>query len=330
MKLHKGLALSAVGLMAAVVASASPASADPVGDPVGTYRPLAGMGSDTTFEVMNGLSEVVVVNGSKAIASYDPTPANALVSTKSAATRPNCNTATPGGGTPRANGSSAGRDLLARAMSSSDTLFGCIDFARTSSGAIAAGQTFVPLAQDGLTYAFPKGGDMGPTASLADLQLIYKCDPSVAGAFQPLIPQPGSGTRNSWATLMGISNTTLPACVKDTVNNNPVQEHSGAVLTQANMIVPFSVAQYISQMFGVVPDRRGPAQLGMIDGVTPLVQNAAQTTLRTVGNILPTTVFNDTTSLGYKVFVNDGSGKSALCTQGKATINKFGFLPSTC
>ncbi|MGW5240172.1 hypothetical protein ACWEOW_14680 [Monashia sp. NPDC004114] len=329
MKLHKGMALAAIGLTAAFVASASPASADPVGDPVGTYRPLAGMGSDTTFEVMNGLSEVVVINGSKAFGSYDPTPANQLVSTKTEAQLPNCNT-TNGGGTPRANGSGAGRDLLTKAMTPTDPLSGCIDFARSSSTSVNANQTFVPMASDGLTYAYPNGGDIGSSSSLSDLQLIYKCDPSIVGTFQPLIPQSGSGTRTSWATLMGINATTLPSCVKDTIGGVPIQEHSGLVLTSKKDIVPISVAQYLSQMFGVVPDRRGSAQLGTIDGVSPLIQNPAQTTLRTVGNILPTQTFNDTASLGYKVFVNDGSGKSALCTQGKAVINKFGFIPSTC
>lgn len=329
MKLHKGLGITAVGIAVALIASATPAQADPVGDPVNTFRPLAGMGSDTTFEVLNGLSEVVVVGGGKALASYDPTPAGGLVSTKAEALLPNCNT-TNGGGVARANGSSAGRDLLTKAMTTTDAMYKCIDFARTSSGSIAAGQTFVPMASDGLSYAYPKGGDIGAQSALSDLQLVYKCDPSVAGAFAPFIPQSGSGTRNSWATLMGISNSTLPACVKDTFNGGAIQEHSGAPLQASNSLVPFSVAQYLSQMFAVVPDRRGTAQLGSIDGVIPLIQNPNQTTLRVVGNILPTSEYNNASSLSNDVFVDNGSGKSQICVNGKAVIEKYGFIATTC
>jgi hypothetical protein len=216
-------------------------------------------------------------------------------------------------------------------MTTGNAIFGCLDFARSSSGAIAAGQTFVPMAQDGLTYAYPSNGDIGPASTIADLQLIYKCDASVANIFKPLIPQSGSGTRNSWATLMGISNVTLPACVTDKkADGTAIQEHDGRVLTAPNTIVPFSVAQFLAQSFGVTPDRRGPAQLGMIDGINPLVQNAAQTTLRTVGNILPTTTFADPNSLANDVFVDNGTGKSQLCVSGKSTLEKYGFIASTC
>jgi hypothetical protein len=217
-------------------------------------------------------------------------------------------------------------------MTAGSATFGCLDFARTSSGAIAAGQTFVPMAQDGLTYVYPTGGLIGAQSTIADLQLIYKCDASIpAGTFKPLIPQSGSGTRNSWATLMGISNTTLPACVSDKkADNTAIQEHDGRVLTTANSIVPFSVAQYLSQTFGVTPDKRGPAQLGMLDGISPLVQNAGQAGLRVVGNILPTATFNDANSLGNDVFVDNGTGKSQICVSGKSTIEKFGFIASTC
>lgn len=320
--------LVAVGALAlaAGVAALPAASADPVGTP--TFRPLAGMGSDTTENVMQGLSDVVVVGGQKVIGSYSSTPAGQVVNTKAEADQGGrCNTAGGSGGVPRANGSSAGRDALLAAMTTGSTTFGCLDFARSSSGATATGQTFVVMATDGLSYAFPTNGDIGAANTLADLQGIYNC--SIPG-FAPLIPQSGSGTRNSWATLMGISNTTLPSCVKDSLNGTVIQEHNGSVFTASNQLVPFSVAQWISQASGVVADSRAGAQLGGIDGSYPVVQNPTQAIVRNVGNILPTTVANDTTSLGYKVFVNDGSGKSAICTQGKATIQKYGFVPAGC
>src|SRR5215472_10182669 len=63
-----------------------------------------------------------------------------------------------------------------------------------------------------------------------DLQTLYKnCTPVTAGGvtYDPTgatgtkidlyVPQPGSGTRNFWATTLGFSNTSLPACVHDTI-----------------------------------------------------------------------------------------------------------------
>lgn len=324
----RSLTALGAGIGLAVALAASPASADPSGAP--TFRPLAGMGSDTTFEVMNGLSDAVIVGGNKVIGSYDPTPTGQLVSTKDTSfPNPNCNTAT-GTGVPRANGSSAGRDALLASMTAGDPMEGCLDFARSSSGSIKTGQTFIPLGSDGLTYAFPVNGDIGPQATVADLQLVYQCDPSVAGVFEPLIPQAGSGTRQSWATLMGISNSAPPACVKDSLGGQPIQEHDGTRFTASNQIVPFSVAQYLAQSFGVSTDRRGSAQLGQLDGINPLVQNASQTTLRVVGNILPTTVANDATSLGNDVFIDNGSGKSEICVDGKNVIEKYGFIADQC
>lgn len=326
----KALSLTAVGvgIGLAVAFTAAPASADPVGAP--TFRALAGMGSDTTFEVMNGLNEVVVIGGNKVIASYNPQPAGQVISTKPEATNPNCNTDGGSGGVPRANGSSAGRDALNVATTAGSATFGCLDFARTSSGSIVAGQTFVPLASDGFTYSYPAGGDIGPQSTIADLQLIYQCNAAVGGLFEPLIPQSGSGTRNSWATLMGISNTTLPPCVKDTLAGSPIQEHDGTRFTKSNQIAPYGVAQYLAQSFGVSTDRRGSAQLGQLDGTNPLVGNINQAVVRTVGTILPTAVFNDANSLANDVFVNNGSGKSEVCVDGKATIEKYGFIANLC
>jgi ABC-type phosphate transport system substrate-binding protein len=326
----KALSLTAVGvgIGLALAFTATPASADP--NPPTDIRPLAGMGSDTTFDVMNALSEVTLIGGNKAFSSYNPLPAGQLVSTKAAGfTNPNCNTTNPGGGVPRANGSGAGRDALTASMTVGNAIQGCLDFARSSSTTVNANQTFVPMATDGLTYAYPLNGDIGSSATLADLQGIYSC--TITG-FAPLIPQSGSGTRTSWATLMGISATTLPACVHDVKAGTatPIEEHDGRVFTAGNQLVPFSVAQYISQTFGAAADRRGTAQLGQIGAVSPLLLNPNQASTRVIGNILPTTEFNNAASISNDVFVNNGTGTSQICVTGKATIERFGFLASSC
>ncbi len=324
----KAIGVAALGLCIAGLAAPT-ATADPVGTPA--FRPLAGMGSDTTENVMQALSDVVVVGGQKVIGSYNTQPAGQIVNTKDEAQfAGRCNTAGGSGGVARANGSSAGRDALLAAMTPGSTTEGCLDFARSSSGGVAAGQTFVVMAQDGQTYAYPTNGDIGPAAAIGDLQLIYKCDASVAGAFEPLIPQAGSGTRASWATLMGISNTTLPSCVKDTIGGLPLQEHDGSKFTKSNQLVPFSVAQWVAQSMGTVPDSRGGDQIGNINGISSLQLNPGQFSVRNVGNIIPTTKFADSTSLEHKVFVNNGTGKSQVCVNGKSVIEQFGFLPVGC
>jgi ABC-type phosphate transport system substrate-binding protein len=325
----KALSLTAVGvgIGLALAFSATPASADP--NPATDIRPLAGMGSDTTFEVMNALSELTFIGGNKAFASYNPLPAGQIVSTKTEASKPNCNTAGGSGGVPRANGSGAGRDALTASMTVGNAIEGCLDFARSSSTTVNANQTFVPMATDGLTYAYPLNGDIGSSATLADLQGIYSC--TITG-FAPLIPQSGSGTRTSWATLMGISATTLPACVHDVKAGTatPIEEHDGRIFTAGNQLVPFSVAQYISQTFGAAADRRGTSQLGQIGTVSPLLLNPNQASTRVIGNILPTTEFSNAASLSNDVFVNNGTGQSQICLTGKATIERFGFLASSC
>ncbi len=118
------LVAGGVGAASLVLAATLPtAQADPVGPP--TYRALAGMGSDTTMDLMNALSEVVTVDGVKVIASYNAIPDGPPVTTKDPATDPQCVDY------PRANGSSGGRDALQRSLQAGDN---CLQFARSSSG----------------------------------------------------------------------------------------------------------------------------------------------------------------------------------------------------
>src|SRR5689334_14874657 len=72
MKVQKRLIVAACGLgVAASLIGVSVASADPNPLP-GNTRPLQGQGSDTTEEVMNGMSEVIVDGSSnKMISSWN-------------------------------------------------------------------------------------------------------------------------------------------------------------------------------------------------------------------------------------------------------------------
>lgn len=92
----------AAAALAVTAAGGSIAFADPAGPP--QYRPLSGVGSDTTQDVMNGLAAAITVNGQKVIGSYDAT-GSANVTTKDPAVNANCTMARP-------NGSGAGRAAL--------------------------------------------------------------------------------------------------------------------------------------------------------------------------------------------------------------------------
>lgn len=311
---RKAGAVATSGLaLAALVMSVGTASADPTGAP--THRALAGVGSDTTFAVMNGLSDEIAIGGTKQIGSYDPTGAS-TVSPKAAA---NCQNL------PRANGSSAGRTALLNALTPGNAIEGCYDFARSSSlslasvPAVTGGLTYVPFGVDAFTYAYKAGGAIPSDLAVEDLQSIYKCE--VPG-ITPLLPQAGSGTRQYWLGQMGITEaqlTTTYTCVKDVKNGTPVQEHDGRAITAANEVAPFSIASWVAQAAGAQTDNRGSAVLANTAGTSSLSAGSATQLKRDVYNVIPTDKI--ATAPWSTVFVGSGS---LLCDE-QATINKFGF-----
>jgi ABC-type phosphate transport system substrate-binding protein len=310
----KTLALAGTAGLVLSVAATGIAVADPNGAP--TFRQLAGVGSDTTDFVLQGLSDVVVSStGEKLIGSYN---AQGTPTIKTKAT--GCEFARP-------NGSSAGRAALLASLNSSSSTFGCIDFARSSSlnlAATPAGSelTYIPFATDSLTYAVNINSSIPRDLSLDELKAIYRCE--VAG-MNPLIPQAGSGTRQSFLQLVGLTETTKGACVKDTNNGQPVQEHDGRAITGPNDIAAFSVSQYIAQSFGAQTDRRGSATLGALDGKLPFTLNTDTTGARKVYNIVPTARLS--TQPTQDVFV----GPSSKVCSATRTIQRFGFaVASDC
>jgi len=179
-------AVIAVGINALVFGGlvVGPANADPG---VGVYGDLVGTGSDTTQDVLNGLSTALGENpetGNRYIASYDAAPGTGAGSVSG-----DCNTAndkiTPqesGGPTfVRPNGSSNGRDTLLAAIGRNNTatvksyacvlsggssqtltaaeIGGAVHFGRTSSGPSASDASsigtiaYVPFAYDAMTVA---------------------------------------------------------------------------------------------------------------------------------------------------------------------------------
>ena len=319
LRLNKKVAgIAACGIAAlTVVTSVGTATADPVGTP--TQRALAGVGSDTTYNALNGLSEVVTIGGVKQIASYDPLPASSLISPKSAA---NCQNLV------RPNGSGAGRTALINSLTPGNAIAGCYDFARSSSltttavPAATGGLTYVPFGIDAFTYAVAKDSSIPRDLTLGDVQSIYKCE--VPG-ITPLLPQAGSGTRSYWLGVMGITEgqlTSTYTCVKDTKNSAVVQENDGRVLTKGDEIFPYSIANYVAQSSGAQADLRGSADLGNIDGKSSIDASDSTTLSRSVYNVIPTS--KETVAPWSTVFVGSGS---LVCTN-VSTIKKFGFAPS--
>ncbi len=303
-----GLGMVGVGLLS--LATALPSMADPNGAP--TYRALAGVGSDTTQGVVNGLSEVVKDgSGTKLIASYDAT-GSATIATQAAAA---CQSVA------RPNGSGAGVTALAASVTAKD---GCIQFARSSSGPSSSsptGYTWIPFATDAVTYAVTATSSIPRTLTKADLVDFYTCGPKQqALKVIPELPQAGSGTRKFWLSYLGITEGQQGSCVIDHQGTTLFEEHDGRNLTD-NAIMPLSIAQYIAQMQGTLADIRGREVLGTIDGTAPVLLNGSFAVTRNVYNVVPTTNLSDPTV--SNVFV--GANSQVCSAAGQAVIKQYGF-----
>jgi len=308
------LAVVGVGLVGALAFTASPASADPSGSP--TFRTLAGVGSDTTEGVLNGLSQVVTVNGTKAIASYDAF-GSATIQTKD---NPACVMNRPAG-------SGAGVTAL---VASLDAANGCLDFARSSSNNASTfpgkNLTYIPFAVDAVTYAVRSDSGISRTLTKAQLTTIYNCG---AGAnYKPMLPQFGSGTRSFFLKSLGFTDAAdftsqvNHTCIGQTdATGNPLQENTGTLITDVKQVVPYSIAQYLSQTTSVTPDVHGKVVLGQLDGTAPTVLNTSSTMVRDVYNVVPSSKLTDSTYAG--VFV----GPTSQVCANTNVIKKYGFAP---
>ncbi|MCD2464817.1 substrate-binding domain-containing protein [Streptomyces sp. MBT42] len=301
-RIGAALGVAALGLG---VALAPAAQADP--NPVTQYRTLAGTGSDTTQDVLNGLGNVVVnALGQKIVASWDAT-GSATVKTKATGCVIN-----------RPNGSSAGIDALRNAV---DTNSGCLDFARSSRGPADTSTTdltWIPFAKDAVSWAKRSDSALPSDLTAAQLKNIYECNLTTLNgvALTPILPQSNSGTRQFFLSSIGV--TTPGACVQQ-----GVQENDGTVLDSAGDIAPYSVASYTAQEKGVVTNRRGAAVLGSVGTVAPRnadkTLNTAFPFLRDVYNVVPTAKLTNATI--SSTFVGSTSKVCAAAT----TITNYGF-----
>jgi hypothetical protein len=292
------------------------ALADPTGAP--TYRELAGVGSDTTQDVMNGLADVVTINGVKVLGSYDAS-GSPTITPKDPAVLPACQNI------PRPSGSNNGVNALIQSRAAGN---GCLQFARSSSNSSAnfpgAGLTYVPFAVDAVSYAIRSDSTISKRLTIAQLQIIYNCQ---GGAnFLPKLPQFGSGTRQFFLRELGFTDsptfTSQPnhTCISQVDDTNaPLLENTGILLTNPKHIAPYSIAQYLAQTNAVIPDVHGKTILGQINNISPTVLNTASVMDRDVYNVIPTE--SEGTAPYSTVFVGP---TSLICTNGD-TIRRYGF-----
>ena len=252
MKLKKIVALgAAVGVALSGVVLATSASAEPVSN---SY---VAVGSDTLQDSMNALingtnasgSFVRVKGGFNTLGNFDAFGSAAIQTTS--------------GGTffARPAGSGQGRDALFRSIDGASwsvvgnttpgrSIAGQVDIARSSSGpgsnANAAGKVlYVPYGRDALAYAYKGGTPAWANLTAAQLKSIYEGTlTSIDGVtVTPKLPQSGSGTRSFFTTAIGVA--TNPAGVPDAATTT-LPENDATVLGD-NQIIPFSVANWISQ-----------------------------------------------------------------------------------
>jgi hypothetical protein len=321
------------------------ASADP--NPAG-FKSLNGVGSDTIQDVMNGLSTVI-----PSIGSYDAQGTATIQTTAG------------GNAFKRPDGSGQGQQALSAAADTtgahlwnSVNIVGQVDFARSSSGPDSSltgtDLTFIPFAKDAVTFAvnsasdFPRDIAVGNAGqdSLAvkpfTLRNIYRCAvttfPDAFGdpvTITPLLPQAGSGTRKFFLSTIGLSETQVSGCATDTVGGVSVQEHDGNLIRGAGAIVPFSVAQYLSQsnyktLPTAVDERRGVIDLGRISSVKPIllsngvnVLNTAFPVTRSVYNVV------QTSRLAEPAIAAAFVGSTSSVCANPTIIRNYGFAPLT-
>ncbi|SEE36925.1 PBP superfamily domain-containing protein [Streptomyces sp. 3213] len=311
-RLRIGAGVGAVAL--GLGALAAPAYADP--SSATDYRQLAGVGSDTTQDVVNALGDAITNSSGKVIASWNAV-GSSTITTKSTGT---CTIARP-------NGSGAGITALNAAIDGST---GCVDFARSSRGpnnTTTTDLTFIPYAKDAVSWVKQDGSALPDTLTTAQLKAIYECTLTTLNGvtLTPILPQSASGTRAFFLSSIGV--TTPGSCV---TSDSTIEENNGSIVNSAGDIFPYSVAQYTAQETFVVDDLRGDAVLGSVGGVA--ARNADNTLnlsfpyLRNVYNVVPTAKLSN--ALIADTFVGTAS---KVCAN-TATITNYGFgtLGSDC
>ncbi len=240
---------------------------------------IVGFGSDTIQNLFDQFSinyNATVKKAAAHLYSFDATGANGVLHDKILA-KTGC------AKEPRPNGSSEGilgtaggpYGLTANTKTSNKKAF-CSDFARSSRARTTgdpADIVFVPFALDAVTYATNQGSNAPSDLTTAQLAKIYTCAVTnwkqlggKSAKINAQLPQTGSGTRKFFLTALGAGTPITPGpCVDSTKGespNNLPEENEGTnkFLKGANTVYPYSVADWIAQVFHSAACNKKPSK----------------------------------------------------------------------
>jgi ABC-type phosphate transport system substrate-binding protein len=280
MRALRVVALAGAAAAALVGIAAGAASADPPAGTVPATSDIVAAGSNTTQALFNTWStHYNATNPTAKLYSFDATGSTTIESKND----PACT------GLTRPNGSGAGIAALNTGTKTADGNF-CFDVARSSRQLTSAdGATAsVLFAHDGIAWA-ANTGNAPANLTVAQLTAIYNCTDTkwsqVGGTstatIVPVLPQSSSGTRQTF--LQDINVATPGTCVTNASGSQAIEENEGtnAVFTgtnAANVLVPFSIGSYISQVdLGTSTNQVGSLTLRSIQGIAPTTGTGAST-----------------------------------------------------
>ncbi|HVK23581.1 MAG TPA: hypothetical protein VM677_19690 [Actinokineospora sp.] len=141
----------------------------------------------------------------------------------------------------------------------------------------------IPLGINAVTWAMHGDSDLPISLTTMQLQRIYRCLTTVIAGVPvyPLLPTGPSSLRTYWLEKMGITETDLAYGDYPCVREFAMAPNDTRMMwsLQPNYIIPFSTVAYVMQTNSAaiyqqigysLPDLRGPAVLGGIDGRMPL------------------------------------------------------------
>ncbi|MFF2950986.1 PstS family phosphate ABC transporter substrate-binding protein [Kitasatospora sp. NPDC057965] len=335
----KLLAAAAIATSVATVASGV-AVADPSTLPtLPAAQDIVGVGSDTTQEVLNGLS----LGYNAALTAAGDTTSPRLYSWDATGTSP-ITTKTGATSIARPNGSGAGIGRLENLTSAT------VDFARSSrgpaNGTDQVTDVFVAYAKDAVSWAAKAGGNAPADLTTAQLKDIYTCNKTTwnalnpawpATTIKPYLPQSASGTRAFFLKALGGAVPLVPGtCVVDGLQENTGTE---AALNDNNALVPYSVAHYIGQVYyghTSPSDNAGPVTIRNINGINPVTTSPSAVITgsfstsafgRNVYNVVRSAEWTATDAHGVALQKIFGSNGYICSTAGATILKNYGFLP---
>jgi ABC-type phosphate transport system substrate-binding protein len=254
------LVLTALTLMAPAMGQAR---ADPPGGTTPRPSDVVGVGSDTIGYLLDQLSrdyDKSQPKGASLLYSWDAANPASGKTGDPIVTKKGCKAV------PRPGGSLAAISALhAGLLDPAGHHVHCVDFAGSSSAPASASRPcsvehicYLPLATDAVTWASRSAASGGTDAparlTISQLKGIYSCKitnwATVGGRhgrIRPFLPQTSSGTRTFWLSALRLK--APGACVSDEGNTPPDNQGINPALDGAQVIVPYSVADFLTQVY---------------------------------------------------------------------------------